>query len=128
MGGSAAERATSPPPASAVRAQSFDGDMRRVKSGPYNLTAAGLAKLIAAMDEEENTKEERLATLAELGKPKADVLTCLQLKELLSTIEITSERMIAVETCGPRVKDPENAMELVLPFFRFADDVSNPRV
>ena len=113
---------------SATRAKSLsDSEMRRARAGPFALTTHGLKKLISAMDEERTSKQERLATLAELGKPEADVLTCEQFKELLSAIEITAERMIAAENCGPRIKDPENAMDTVLPFFRFADDVSNPR-
>ena len=109
----------------AVRSQSFSdsSNWRPRPTGPTVMDAASLAKLCAAVDEEENTKEERLATLAELGNPKANFLTCEQLKQVLSVIEITSERMIAAERAGPRVKDPENAVDIILPFFRFSDDV-----
>ena len=93
-------------------------------------TAAELAELVAAMDETEHTEEARLATLSQLGRPTAHVLSCAQCKELLRAIKgdkASSERMIAVENVGPRVKDPENAIEVILPFFgpNVAEDVSH---
>ena len=96
--------------------------------GSFATTTAELAELIGAMDEEKNTTEKRQATLEGLGGPKAHVLTCAQCKELLGAIKgekASSERMIAVENCGPRVNDPKNAEETILPFFRTADEVSH---
>eukprot|EP00937_MAST-01D_sp_MAST-1D-sp2_P002342 g2342.t1 len=72
-------------------------------------TADELAKLLAAMDEKVHTKEVRLATLSELGRPKKHVLTCAQCKELLGAIKEPSVRMVAVEHVGPR-KDKVRAI------------------
>jgi hypothetical protein len=83
------------------------------------ITGPEMSELISSLDEEEYSKADRLLTLSET--PLLYFFNCVQLKELLGSIGIKAERLIAVVDIAPAVKNPDKYV-IIMDLFRFATE------
>jgi hypothetical protein len=92
---------------------------RLVAKPKHLISADEMSELISSLDEEEYGKADRLLTLEEA--PQLFFFNCAQLKEVLGSIGIKAERMVATVSIAPSIKNPDK-YAIIMDLFRFSTE------